>query len=98
MIPRIPILPVVFALLGNVVAEVAPEITTVTEGYHFIAKIPCVGCPFLYQDTSKGIDELWAERKDENALVMPQITDFEALSADYMPAPEHLSPLRLRIS
>jgi hypothetical protein len=69
MIPRIPVLPVVFALLGKVIAEVAPEITTVVEGYNFIAKIPCAGCPFLYQDTSKGLDELLTERKDENALV-----------------------------
>jgi hypothetical protein len=69
MIPRILILPVVFALLGNAIAEVALEITTVTEGYNFIAKIPCVGCPFLYQNTSNGNDEPWAERKDENALV-----------------------------
>jgi hypothetical protein len=74
MIPRIPILPVVFALLGNAVAEVAPEITTVTEGYNFIAKIPCVGCPFLHQDTLKGSDEPWAERKDGNALVSSPIS------------------------
>jgi hypothetical protein len=74
MLPRIPILPVVFALLEIAMAEVAPEITTVTEGYNFIAKIPCVGCPFLHQDTSKGIrsDEPWTERKDENALVSSQ--------------------------
>jgi hypothetical protein len=69
MIPRIPILSVALTLLSNVVAEVAPEITTVTEGYNFVAKLPCVGCPFLYQDTSKGIDEPWTEREDQDALV-----------------------------
>ena len=57
------------ALLGHAVAEVTPEITTVAEGYNVIAKIPCIGCAFLYQDTSKGKDEPWMQRKDDNALV-----------------------------
>lgn len=52
-----------------IVAEVAPDITTVAEGYNLIAKLPCIGCPYLYQDTSKGKDEPWTERKDDNALV-----------------------------
>ncbi|EUC51145.1 hypothetical protein COCMIDRAFT_31701 [Bipolaris oryzae ATCC 44560] len=51
-------------------AEVAPEITTVAEGYNVIAKVPCVECPFLYQDTSKGNDAPWTQRKDANALLL----------------------------
>jgi hypothetical protein len=98
MIPRISILSVVFALLGNVVAEVAPEITTVTDGYNLVAKIPCIGCPYLYQDTSKGSDEPWITKEDNSALVIPSFNDFQALKADHMPAPQHLPPLRLRIS
>jgi hypothetical protein len=98
MISRISILPVVFALLGKVVAEVAPEITTVTDGYNFIAKIPCVGCSYLYQDTSKGSDEPWTKRGDNSALVMPSFNDIQALLADHMPAPQHLPPLRFSIS
>lgn len=50
-------------------AEVAPEVTVVEEGYNYIAKLPCVGCPFLHQDTSKGSNEPWSDRTDDNALV-----------------------------
>lgn len=56
-------------LSKNVVAKVAPEITTVVEGYNIIAKLPCKACPFIYQDTSRGSDEPWKTREDENALV-----------------------------
>lgn len=63
-------LPALLILLShNVAADVAPEITIVAEGSNLIAKVPCAGCPFLYQDTSQGSNEPWAERKDENALV-----------------------------
>lgn len=58
------------ALARTVINTVAPEITTVAQGYNIIAKLPCVGCPFLYQDTSKGSDEGWTTRTDESALVM----------------------------
>ena len=50
-------------------AEVAPEITVISEGYNVLAKLPCIGCAYLYQDTSTGKNEPWIERKDENALV-----------------------------
>jgi hypothetical protein len=50
-------------------AEIAPEITILEEGYNVIAKIPCLKCPFLFQDTSKGQDGGWAQREDNNALV-----------------------------
>ena len=69
MIFRIALLAAILAFARCGAAEVAPEITTVAEGYNVIAKIPCVGCPFLYQDTSKGNDAPWAQRKDDNALV-----------------------------
>jgi hypothetical protein len=69
MIFRIAPLVAAFAIIRYVAAEVAPEITTVAEGYNVIAKIPCIGCPFLHQDTSQGSDAPWAQRKDDNALV-----------------------------
>jgi hypothetical protein len=69
MILQIAPLAVILALVRCVAAEVAPEITTIAEGYSLIAKIPCLGCPFLHQDTSKGNDSPWAQRKDDNALV-----------------------------
>lgn len=50
-------------------AEAAPEVTVVEEGFNYIAKVPCLGCPFLFQDTSKGLQEPWSERRDDNALV-----------------------------
>ncbi len=59
-----------------VFAEPAPEITVAAEGYNVIAKVPCVGCAFLYHDTSKGKDEGWLQRKDENALVSFSISFF----------------------
>ena len=69
MIFRIARLVAALFLFSHINAEVAPEITTVAEGYNLIAKLPCIGCPYLYQDTSKGKDEPWTERKDDNALV-----------------------------
>ncbi|KAF2126833.1 hypothetical protein P153DRAFT_433340 [Dothidotthia symphoricarpi CBS 119687] len=57
-------------LFKAVSAEIAPELTTVVEGYNVIAKLPCIGCPFLYQDTSKGSNEPWIKRKDKNALLL----------------------------
>jgi len=50
-------------------AEIAPEITVVENGYNVVAKVPCLGCPFLFQDTSDGLNKPWTERKDNNALV-----------------------------
>ncbi|KAF2851806.1 hypothetical protein T440DRAFT_467579 [Plenodomus tracheiphilus IPT5] len=57
-------------LIENVVAEVAPEITTVSDGYQFIAKVPCSGCPYLSQDTFKGQNEPWTENNNENAKLL----------------------------
>lgn len=51
------------------IATVTPMITWVEDGYNFIAKLPCVSCPFLYQDTSKGEDQQWSERNAANSLV-----------------------------
>ncbi|KAF1849363.1 uncharacterized protein K460DRAFT_365245 [Cucurbitaria berberidis CBS 394.84] len=70
MIFRIAPLIAALFLFSQAIAEIAPEITTVAEGFNFIAKLPCLGCPFLYQDTSKGKDEPWTERKHENALLL----------------------------
>jgi hypothetical protein len=58
-----------FRLLNSIHAEVAPEVTVVEVGYNYIAKLPCAGCPFLFQDTSGGMNEPWSEREDDNALV-----------------------------
>lgn len=69
MISHIATLILTIAYLTFVLAEVAPEITIVAEGYNVIAKLPCAGCPYLYQDTSKGSDEPWTQRKDQSALV-----------------------------
>ncbi|KAF2643988.1 hypothetical protein P280DRAFT_466696, partial [Massarina eburnea CBS 473.64] len=52
------------------VAAIAPEITVVEEGYGVVVKMPCVGCPFLYQDTSLGEDAEWRERSDGNSLLL----------------------------
>lgn len=71
MILRTYFLLATLALSEHVGAEIAPEVTTVAEGYNVIAKLPCIGCPFLYQDTSNGEDGPWISRKDENALVRP---------------------------
>ncbi|KAI1516217.1 hypothetical protein Ptr86124_004754 [Pyrenophora tritici-repentis] len=74
MILRIALLASVLAFFQTpVVAEVAPEITTVAEGYNIIAKLPCIGCPYLYHDTSLGRDVGWSQRKDDNALILPRI-------------------------
>jgi hypothetical protein len=59
------------ALFKIIIAEPAPEITTVIEGYNLIAKLPCINCPFLYRtpssDDSTG---LWTQRNTSNALVI----------------------------
>tara|TARA_R110002003_G_scaffold235_14_gene17060 strand:- start:8861 stop:9070 length:210 start_codon:yes stop_codon:yes gene_type:complete len=68
MILRNALLFTLSSLLQHAVGQVAPEII-VAEGYNVIAKLPCTGCPFLYQDTSEGKDGPWKTRNDENALV-----------------------------
>jgi hypothetical protein len=59
------------SLLRYVHADIAPEITTLAEGYNILAKLPCVNCPFLYQDTASGENKPWGKRQDGNALVFP---------------------------
>ncbi|KAF2740186.1 hypothetical protein EJ04DRAFT_425246 [Polyplosphaeria fusca] len=51
-------------------ADPAPDITTLEEGYAYIVKLACRGCPFLYQDSSAGKDVPWESRNDENALLL----------------------------
>ena len=80
MILRIASLVATLSLFRHVVAKIAPEITTAAEGYNVIAKVPCVGCAFLYHDTSKGKDEPWLQRKDENALVYLTFTSRSSLN------------------
>ncbi|KAF2470060.1 uncharacterized protein BDR25DRAFT_325778 [Lindgomyces ingoldianus] len=70
MKPLIPFLVACFSLLYFTNAGIAPEITTLEDGYNIIAKLPCLGCPFLFQDTSKGEDGPWTERDDDNALLL----------------------------
>ncbi|KAF1927584.1 uncharacterized protein M421DRAFT_421426, partial [Didymella exigua CBS 183.55] len=63
----------VASLLGvaaRVSADVAPDITTLAVGYNYIAKLPCVDCPYLYQDTSNGENGPWTDRIDNNALLL----------------------------
>jgi hypothetical protein len=76
MILRISLLIVATLFVGNTRADVAPEITTLAEGYNIVAKLPCLGCPFLYQDSASGQDEGWKVREDENALVSRNV-DFK---------------------
>jgi hypothetical protein len=65
----ISILLVTFSLWRSASAETAPDITVVTPGYNLIAKLPCIDCPFFYQDSSTGQNGPWKIRDDENALV-----------------------------
>ncbi|KAF2122927.1 hypothetical protein BDV96DRAFT_10919 [Lophiotrema nucula] len=57
------------ALVWRVRGNAAPEITTLAEGYNYIARLPCTGCPFLYQDTSDGKEGPWVSREDDNVLL-----------------------------
>ncbi|KAL1592764.1 hypothetical protein SLS60_011180 [Paraconiothyrium brasiliense] len=84
-------------LLPLVSAEVAPEITVVEEGYNYIAKLPCPGCPFLFQDTSEGSNEPWTERKDDNALLLnislPYDSAFLTINNSPLYSGTHILPL-----
>ncbi|KAI8943190.1 hypothetical protein NX059_001219 [Plenodomus lindquistii] len=60
-------------LIYHVVAEIAPEITTINSGYHIIAKLPCTACPYLSQPASqdKNKNAPWTKTPDvENALLL----------------------------
>ena len=74
MILRIAPLLASLLLLRGSSAEAAPEVTVVEEGFNYIVKLPCLGCPFLFQDTSEGLQEPWSERRDDNALVSCPLT------------------------
>lgn len=69
MILRIAALAGLLSALASVLADVAPEITTLADGYNYIVKLPCVDCPYLFQDTSEGANGPWIDRIDDNALV-----------------------------
>lgn len=69
MILRTAVLAALLCVLRGVAADVAPEITTLADGYNYIVKLPCVGCPYLYQDTSEGENGPWVDRIDDSALV-----------------------------
>lgn len=60
----------ILGVAARVSADIAPEITTLAEGYNYIAKLPCIDCPYLYQDTSNGENGPWTDRIDENALLL----------------------------
>jgi hypothetical protein len=70
MVLRFAYLISLLSVVTQVIADVTPAITTIAEGYNYIAKLPCIDCPYLYQDTSTGENGPWAERVDENALVL----------------------------
>ncbi|KAF1969085.1 hypothetical protein BU23DRAFT_245639 [Bimuria novae-zelandiae CBS 107.79] len=78
-------------------AEVAPDITVVEEGYNYIAKLPCLGCPFLFQDTSAALNEPWRTRKDDNALLLnislPYTCAFLALNTAPLSSGTSIPPL-----
>lgn len=57
-------------LITQVFANAAPEVTTLAEGYNYIAKLPCVDCPYLYQDNSNGENGPWKDRVDDNVLLL----------------------------
>jgi hypothetical protein len=56
--------------------DVAPEITVLAEGHNLIAKLPCIGCPFVYRDPSSTQYLGWTTREAENALVRDTLTMF----------------------
>ncbi|KAH6625377.1 hypothetical protein C7974DRAFT_425060 [Boeremia exigua] len=69
MILRIAALTSLLSVLTRVSAGNEPAITTLAEGYHYIAKLPCINCPYLYQDATEGEDGHWIDRVDDNALL-----------------------------
>ena len=50
---------------------VAPEITVLEDGFNVVARIPCVGCPFLERDRDGDLngEQAWRVREVENSLV-----------------------------
>lgn len=70
MILRVYKIASILGVITQVIADVAPEITTLAEGYNYIAKLPCIDCPYLYRDTSNGENGPWTDRIDDNALLL----------------------------
>ncbi|KAJ4370178.1 hypothetical protein N0V86_008914 [Didymella sp. IMI 355093] len=68
----------VLGLTVRVSAHIAPEITTLADGYNYIAKLPCIDCPYLYQDISKGEKGPWVDRIDDNVLLLNISLSLEA--------------------
>ena len=67
MILRVTTIVTLLSTLWTVSANPVPEITTLADGHAYIAKLPCIDCPFLHRDQANG---LWTTRKDENALLL----------------------------
>jgi hypothetical protein len=68
----IPILITAIQLICDAKADdhdVASEITVLAEGHNLIAKLPCIGCPFVYRDPLSTQYLGWTTREAENALV-----------------------------
>ncbi|KAF2628476.1 hypothetical protein BU25DRAFT_366258 [Macroventuria anomochaeta] len=87
MILRTIALIALFSAVAPVLADVAPDIITLVEGYNYIAKLPCIDCPYLYQDTSNGENGPWTDRIDENALLLNISLPFDAAHLSVNNAP-----------
>lgn len=77
----------VLKAVTRVLAHAAPDITTLAEGYSYIAKLPCVDCPYLYQDTSTSGNGTWTDRIDDNALLLNISLPFDAAHISVNNAP-----------
>ncbi|UPX17445.1 uncharacterized protein EKO05_0007798 [Ascochyta rabiei] len=87
MILKPAVLAGLLSVVTQVLADVAPEVTTIAGGYNYIAKLPCIGCPYLYQDTSTGENGPWASRVDDNALLLNISLPFDAAHLSINNAP-----------
>ena len=67
MILRAATITTLLSTLWTVSADLVPEITTLADGHNYIAKLPCIDCPFLHRDEPNGP---WTTRNDENALLL----------------------------
>ncbi|KAF3009763.1 hypothetical protein E8E13_009628 [Curvularia kusanoi] len=67
MILRAKTIATLLSALACVSADPAPEITTLAEGHNYIAKLPCVDCPFLHRGTADGP---WTKQIEDSALLL----------------------------
>ncbi|KAF2278663.1 uncharacterized protein EI97DRAFT_371942 [Westerdykella ornata] len=99
MLWRTVFLSTALSLCSPSVARVAPMITWVEDGYNLIAKLPCVSCPFLYQDTSKGEDQRWSKKTAANSLLLnislPYTTPTLSINQSPLPPPASTTKLPL---